>query len=479
MSIGDANGPIDSAARAPPAERSAFYNESSSSPEAAATDAMYGYPVTTQNLNKQCPSRVTPKRTSCSSQGSQARDDTGLVRIDSPREIEDALMSRSISRTVSLQSLTTYSFQETSIARRLHRSTCELGYQLACNPANRPQAFNRVFGLTMKYLGSLEYLQDHFAAVLKRSAKESLHVWGAPFIHIGGAGTHYPRLESHGDWTERPNAWNIRSVGPQRLVTGEQGAYTPDAALQINPDFDGIWFDSHDVEGYLAERGIFISPQASFADIVLPTHDIGDATTPDLSDTSTPTISSTSISTCTDPSRSMTTVPQSYQYDVGSQPSYDNVLQYTQPLFATNTHGFPDDLVTRYMNGFIPPHPYMSERSTAGAVPLYSTVGMYNTIAAAPNANPTPPNASLLHNGFGYTTMVPPPPQPPPQPPLTKTVTIDVGKFITDLGRTSRCLGRTPGFRRSDVDRALRGAIVQEHRGWGYPSPPPHTSGAR
>ncbi|KAK5008696.1 hypothetical protein LTR16_012160 [Cryomyces antarcticus] len=41
-----------------------------------------------------------------------------------------------------------------------------------------------------------------------------------------------------------------------------------------------------------------------------------------------------------------------------------------------------------------------------------------------------------------------------------RIVTIDVAKMIEELLKRAVCLGRTPGFRRKDVDQALKNAMI-------------------
>ena len=88
----------------------------------------------------------------------------------------------------------TYSFQETTFGRRLHRACLESAYRLLLEPLNKPATYERIFRLSLmgrdriKMAGSLK-------AVLDRGPHEALDFWQAPLIHVGGAGTHYPRRD--------------------------------------------------------------------------------------------------------------------------------------------------------------------------------------------------------------------------------------------------------------------------------------------
>lgn len=369
----------------------------------------WNYSATIGETQIQTPAHATLSRNSSDSSTLSAQDRSSQqFRNDSPHDDEATIISCPLSRTLSVKSPFTYSFQETSLARRLHRATCEEAYHLACNPMARPQIFNRAFALTMKYAGTVECLQEHFATVLKRGVKESLHVWGAPFIHIGGAGTHYPREESSGDWTERPNVWNVRSIGPQNVLGEEGNVFTPEDALQATEGFEGIWFDAHDVEGYLAEKGVFIDPQTSYADITISVNDLVDSNTPELSNASTPTVSSSN-------SNASVGIALPFQYQIGPQASYHN-MQYTQPFLTASSTGYSHGLPGAYMGGLAPSHSYLSERSTVPAAAPYTSAGLYTS-------NPAPAA------GLAYMS--------PEQSPQRTNVTIDVAKFIQSILRPS------------------------------------------
>lgn len=46
-----------------------------------------------------------------------------------------------------------------------------------------------------------------------------------------------------------------------------------------------------------------------------------------------------------------------------------------------------------------------------------------------------------------------------PKPTLRQLLPLDVSILIAELAKSSTCIGRTPGFRRADVDIALQNAI--------------------
>lgn len=89
----------------------------------------------------------------------------------------------------------TFSFQESTFARRLHRACLERAYQLLLEPDTRPATYERVFRLSL--LGrSRAKILNVIKLVLARGPHQDLDFWEAPSIHVGGAGTHYPARDA-------------------------------------------------------------------------------------------------------------------------------------------------------------------------------------------------------------------------------------------------------------------------------------------
>jgi hypothetical protein len=167
----------------------------------------------------------------------------------------------------------TYSHDEPNFARRLTRSTLEKGFHLLCQAHIRLSRLNYVFRLSLPYL-TLEQLRLRFKSMLSRSVNEDLDFWETPFLHLGGAGTHYPRKDLNGNILPKRNTWNIKQIGPldKRVVRVEN---TADGRWEFITDMDlsafqGEWFDAYDVQGYLEERwGCRIDSKSSFAEFAV------------------------------------------------------------------------------------------------------------------------------------------------------------------------------------------------------------------
>lgn len=102
----------------------------------------------------------------------------------------------------------TFSHEETTFARRLTRAALETGFHLLSHSTQRPVAVEYVFRLSLAWL-PLDELRDKFKELLMRGTHEELDAWEAPFIHLGGAGTHYPRKDEKGNIVSVPNAWTV------------------------------------------------------------------------------------------------------------------------------------------------------------------------------------------------------------------------------------------------------------------------------
>ena len=166
-----------------------------------------------------------------------------------------------------LSPLITFSFQEATFSRRLHRSCLEHGYQLLLEPSKLPASCNRVFGLSSQNRDRSKILSS-IKSVLARGPHESLDLGDATLIHVGGAGTHYPKRDQFGQWQPRKQSVNLGTVGPQTWALLQSAArenLTTDMTVNVT-GFEGEWFDPSDVEGYLAEKDIFIDPSSSFAE---------------------------------------------------------------------------------------------------------------------------------------------------------------------------------------------------------------------
>lgn len=180
-------------------------------------------------------------------------------------------MSPNLLGTRTLAPIKSHANDETSFARLLLRTTLESAFRLLTYEGPiRPMALNHVFRLSL-YFFNIDNLRARFKDLLSRSVDEELDWWEAPFLHLGGAGTHYPRRDSTGNIIFQGNSWTIRHIGPveKRMVRIESiadGRWQDVNGVDLS-GFEGEWFDAYDVQGYLEERwGCKIDPTSAFAE---------------------------------------------------------------------------------------------------------------------------------------------------------------------------------------------------------------------
>ena len=124
-----------------------------------------------------------------------------------------AMLSR-VEKPLKTSTPYTYSFQETTFARRLHRYTLETAYRMLTSPDLDPGWVERTFRFTFSFTNKKQMLK-RFQEVLKRKAGASLENWHLPFFRVGGAGTHFPRRDDQGNPIYPPNMYSpAKAFGP-------------------------------------------------------------------------------------------------------------------------------------------------------------------------------------------------------------------------------------------------------------------------
>jgi hypothetical protein len=167
-------------------------------------------------------------------------------------------------------SSSTARFRETSFERRLHRACLKNGYNLLADPTSDPDNVSRVFRLPLT-LSTRDSMVQQMKGILEGGLDEAPELWDMPFFLLGGAGTHYPRRDHTGKPILPPNALSmselISAFVHQRT---EPQSFQSDHDLLADLGLNGEWLDSHDVEGYLKEKGISLSADIAFCSV--PAH---------------------------------------------------------------------------------------------------------------------------------------------------------------------------------------------------------------
>lgn len=294
----------------------------------------------------------------------------------------------------------TYSFQETTFSRRLHRLCLERAFRNLTSPDIDRDYLTRAFRFTFCFSNKKSML-IRFQELLKRKAGESLENWNVPFFRVGGAGTHFPRLDEAGRPIYPPNMHSAASVfRPLRWLEVEtpRAENTTERMLEAI-GYGGDWFDSHDVEEYLKTKGIHLDGTSSFIEI-------------DPSTISLPSLTTSASSPIPDPARSP--------------------IQTPSPSVTPHLEGFLDQEVHQ----------------------TFANNAVYDFMAAAENPSKTSWPDTLDFGFAQYSTDY----TPTLQDLIGKKqapVTMDVSKFLERMVDGAACLGRAPGFRRGHIDNSL------------------------
>ncbi|KAK7186290.1 BZIP family transcription factor [Paraphaeosphaeria sporulosa] len=354
----------------------------------------------------------------------------------------------------------TYSHDETTFARRLTRASLETGFHLLGSASQRPAALEYIFRLSLPYM-TLNELRERFKELLARGTDEELDFWSTPFIHLGGAGTHYPRKDAHGNIIKAPNTWNVRRIGPldKKMIRAEN-CDDPSQSHDLNIDltgFEGEWFDSNDVEGYLQqEKGVRIDPKSSFVDAFVDDDEhhgddyftfsagTNNSSPRRLSNDSTPTFGSSSSRA---QSQSSLHTPPNVQSATSANVNH---------LFAPSDIPFGLDMSMPSDFARLPSvdaSAFFDQPLGLDLAPGFD-VGLNNG-SMQPLNFPDQPRGSNMDMSFqGLETM------PVVRQKRKKNVLIDVTKLVDELVKHGVCLGRAPGFRRKDVDMAFQASLI-------------------
>ncbi|KAF2793550.1 hypothetical protein K505DRAFT_276815 [Melanomma pulvis-pyrius CBS 109.77] len=392
------------------------------------------------------------------------------VNIPSPRVSN--LPSPPLLPNLSIKSLNppwTYSYDETTFARRLTRASLETGFHLLSGANLRPAARNHVFKLSLPYM-PIEKIRERFKLLLSRGTDEELDCWDAPFIHLGGAGTHYPRKDARGNVIPIPNSWTVRSIGPPctKLVRLESITdSSKDHNLNIDlTGFEGEWFDAYDVQGYLEEvKGCHIDPKDSFTEVYVEVDEELEQepeSSGSLSFSKKVNLDFSGIpSASTYPSNS-----PSLSYGSGSEPSTSsrgtptNSTGGMEPMLGQSDSPFGLDMgaggfdfAKFNVNGI--DHSSLYDQPLGLDLAPGFDANLNTTMAGfSPTTFDNMSNLGLDLMGGGAAQL------PVVKPKQRKAVWFDVTKFIDEIITHGVCLGRAPGFRRKDVDVAFKAALI-------------------
>ncbi|KAF4809789.1 hypothetical protein CGCTS75_v014708 [Colletotrichum tropicale] len=342
-----------------------------------------------------------------------------------------------------LSAPSSYAYQERTFGRRLQRSTLERAYVLMRMPNPPPNRIASVFGFCMLF-ESREKIVERLANRLSVNQRETLFNWRFPFLHLGGGGTFFDEMRNEMDASDLPR--HDKSLRTTQAQVGNQGSLEPerqkidsmygigpwnaqteeirdarvDHKLRMSvPGFDGDFYDADEVEWSLRQRGVVIPPAADFVTAEINPADFTDEAIAERS--FNPLVDNYIATTMAESNFNMAA-------PFGDNPQSQSTGQPVN-LEATGT----------------PTLDFMG--TTAQGAP--STISMENPMSLDPTLG-----GDLFGLGASTPSQVPTPAS------TRRTVTINVGMLVHELGSRSVCLGRSPGIRPKDVNAAFWSSLA-------------------
>jgi hypothetical protein len=345
-------------------------------------------------------------------------------------------------KMTAVQAPYTFSLDEKTFARRLHRAALERAFHLLSTSSSRPTAVQRVFRLSLLY-HSKDALMAKLKATLTKSTTDPLEFFHTPFIHLGGAGLHYAKGRVVNGYTIKSGPLPARAR-LEHVETGIDPGF--DIEIDLN-DYTGDWFDANDVEGYLEEQGILINPQSSFAEAEINANstlarvlDGGGTITPYQDDSESTKSSATSTASPMTPPPMMT----NDMLELGAQRLFPEL-------------GGPDELNWSNADASAATGWLMG---SGDKTPDFLASG-WNDVQWTAADQIVMESVSPQQLQPQAVVAVEPQAQAPQLLPKTKRITLDVGKLIDEVIRRAVCLGRAPGFRKEDVIHSVTASVIQ------------------
>ncbi|KAI0113458.1 hypothetical protein F4814DRAFT_347331 [Daldinia grandis] len=330
----------------------------------------------------------------------------------------------------------TMSFNEWTFARRLHRHTVERAAALISMPNPPPAKLTRVFGFVMLF-ETVDEIRSRTVAMLEKNKNEPLNNWKYPFHRLGGSGTHFPDQAG-------PSSLSGSSIyhssgfgtGPFNERTTRVNDTLLGVSQYINMSgWEGTWFDSDEVETYLAQNGVIIPTAADIHTVEIHPGAFSDVQV-----------------------QSHTQHMQDFHPNAMDIPHIDASLTLGMPTIPS-TIGNPS--LATGSDTTVSTAPPLVPDSSWQSIPTSNFYGgAHHTEQAVPSftgfddmtAN-TFVNPSSYHFPYRETEI----PTPAASP---RRVVLDVNQFISGLISSATCLGRAPSFRPKDIVSSFWNAVI-------------------
>jgi hypothetical protein len=179
---------------------------------------------------------------------------------------------------------------ETTFGRRLQRRAVEAALKLSMAANPDPHRFTRVFGFCMLF-EPIEHIQRRLRMAILRPAKESMDNWAYPFVHLGGAGTHYDKSQLPADGRLIGKQGTVEILKPKHNTGFSVGPFDADieaakdnllgkSMRMLVPGFQGAFQEPEEVENYLLKRGVIIEPGRDYMTVDVDPNEFADPDPP-------------------------------------------------------------------------------------------------------------------------------------------------------------------------------------------------------
>ncbi|KAH8666884.1 hypothetical protein BX600DRAFT_283889 [Xylariales sp. PMI_506] len=354
----------------------------------------------------------------------------------------------------------TYAFHEGSFSRRLHRVALENAAKLLTMRHPPPDKIMRVFGLA-RLFETLDQIKERTLAALAQAQRESLYRWDYHVLHVNGAGMQFPgeKLNRINPFSNRPKDPSPFPMGPsdQRISKIQNSLMSLGGQINL-PGWDGVFWDTDEVEYYLIHNGVEIPPTADYVTVEIQEGAFGESPSSPSSlgqaDSSNETVTSSSATTVTGMSYGVDHATSTAASSSNLAPALTRISSpASQAESLRPPVSVADDIwsviPTTGTTADIFPQSYMH----SGGTPGLSAYDSSNLTAYAdpmllqylpPISGDTGHQQSL----FGQKSA------------RKKSLRLDVEKFMRRLVSHATCLGRTPGFKPRDVDKAFWASVI-------------------
>lgn len=182
----------------------------------------------------------------------------------------------------SLQPPRSYAAYENTFGRRLHRASQEAGFLLASMKHPPPSWYLKTFGFCL-HLETRQEICHRMGEAVRQAQDSTLNNWRYPFTNLGGAGLFYPDIKnSMPDGSQAggelpvgnrslqheayiPSELTGFSMGPfSRAVEEVRDLRLNPQLRMLDPNFQGDFFDSDEIEICLRGHGVTIPPNKDF-----------------------------------------------------------------------------------------------------------------------------------------------------------------------------------------------------------------------